>query len=161
MLRLLPFLIVTPVFAHTGAEHGLVSGLSHPFLGLDHLAFMVMVGALSRLVEKGWRLPFIFAFALVAGAMLGKNAQEALPFLEILILLTLPLAAFLLWKRPSLSWLLIFVVLSGVLHGFAHGLEAPQSSFYPFIFGMMVSTLALHLSGIIIAHILVKKGLIA
>ena len=50
-------------FAHTGhGDHGFIDGLTHPFLGLDHLLAMLLVGVWSVLHSKtarrsGWRQP--------------------------------------------------------------------------------------------------------
>ena len=69
------FAALTPslAFAHSGGGHvhGLVSGLEHPMMGLDHLLAMMAVGMIA--VRTGGRgdliVPLSFVSAMVAGAL--------------------------------------------------------------------------------------------
>ena len=61
------------VLAHPG-DHagGLAHGFAHPFLGLDHLLAMVIVGVwAARAARRIWLLPTVFVSFMAAGAALG------------------------------------------------------------------------------------------
>ncbi len=64
-------------FAHTGhGDHTFVDGFTHPFLGLDHLLAMLMVGVWSVLharSNKVWLAPAAFVSLLAVGAFLGQH----------------------------------------------------------------------------------------
>ena len=101
---------------------GLLSGLGHPVIGLDHLAFIVGVGLLSlRFPGRAW-LPVAF----VAGTVLGTGVHllaPTLPLVEVAIALSVVLLGTLLWVRPDLppAWLLGGLGLAGLCHGHAYG----------------------------------------
>ena len=66
LLTLLPL----AAFAHTGhGEHGFADGFRHPFLGIDHLLAMLLVGVWSVLnARKVWLAPAVFVVLLTIGA---------------------------------------------------------------------------------------------
>jgi urease accessory protein len=142
-------------FAHPGHDvSGLAAGLMHPFTGLDHLLAMVAVGlwAAQSGGRKIWLLPAAFMTMLVAGAGLAMLWQ-ALPLVEAGIatsVLALGLIVALSAQLPvTLS--IAITALFGLLHGYAHGLELPESAGPgTFALGFLIATATLHLSGIAI-----------
>ena len=70
-------LMAPPAFAHhpTGGKlpatlwHGLLSGLGHPVIGPDHLAFLLAFGAVAALIPAGWRACVAFVAASMAGVV--------------------------------------------------------------------------------------------
>lgn len=64
---------------------GLVSGLVHPVLGADHLAFVLVAGVAAGLAGSPLRAPLAFVAALLAGGLLGP-----VPGGEALVALSLP-----------------------------------------------------------------------
>lgn len=141
------------VQAHTGhGTHSLMEGLVHPF-GLDHLLAMVAVGvwSVSALpAGKAWQGPATFLLALVISAALGA-AGVTVPHLEHAISLSVVLFGLMLIVAtkpvpPAVGLGLIAAASS--LHGLAHGSETPASGFAGYAVGFLLTTAALHLSGV-------------
>ena len=141
--------------AHTG--HGtssLMEGLAHP-LGADHLLAMVAVGiwSVSALpVAKAWQGPATFMLTLMLSALVGTLGGAA-PYLEHAISLSVVLFGVMLilaGKSTAPRMGLGFIALAASLHGLAHGAEAPVSGFAGYAVGFLLSTAALHFSGVTI-----------
>jgi len=119
-----------PAFAHhpMGGEtpatlvNGLLSGIGHPIIGVDHLAFIVAVGLASAFVSGRLLAPLAFIFATVAGC-LALVAGVELPAAEFVIAgSVLALGAVVLSGRsPGLPALLGLFALAGLFHGWAYG----------------------------------------
>lgn len=121
---------VLPAFAHhmmdgevprTGLQ-GLLSGLGHPIIGLDHIAFVIGVGVLAR--GSRWPLTATAMFVLATGiGCLVRLSVPTLPYSELAVLATLLLAAGLLQARQLGvgAVLLTFLPLAGLVHGYAYG----------------------------------------
>ena len=43
---------------------GFLSGLAHPVIGFDHLAFIVAIGLVAALKPQGWLMPIAFVYRL-------------------------------------------------------------------------------------------------
>jgi urease accessory protein len=104
---------------------GMLSGIGHPVIGLDHLAFIVVVGLLAfALGSRAGRLivPGVFALATVAGALAHVQAA-ALPMVETVVALSVLLGGLLVAARVELSTLLLALGVAGfgLFHGFAYG----------------------------------------
>lgn len=103
---------------------GLLSGLHHPAVGLDHLAFIVVLGVVASLMRAG--VPTILAF--VATAAIGTYARAVnfdYPYVEQLVALSVVTAGLLVAfglaaKRPI--WVSLALI-AGLLHGYAFGEE--------------------------------------
>lgn len=140
-------------FAHPGHDvSGFAAGLMHPFSGLDHLLAMVAVGlwAAQGGGRKVWLLPATFMTMLAVGAGISMQWQS-LPLVEAGIatsVLSLGLLIMLSLQLPvALS--VSITALFGLFHGYAHGLELPQSAApADYALGFLIATAALHLSGI-------------
>lgn len=139
--------------AHTG--HGtssLMEGLVHPF-GADHLLAMVAVGiwsVCSLPANKAWQGPAAFMVALVVSAALG-TLGVTLPYLEHAVALSVVLfgAMLMLATKPMPKALgLGLIGAAAALHGLAHGSETPASGFAGYAVGFLLTTAALHLSGV-------------
>ncbi|MGC2048600.1 MAG: HupE/UreJ family protein [Gallionella sp.] len=154
------FLLVTSsaAFAHPGhSVSGLAAGLMHPFSGLDHLLAMVAVGLWAaqgntkkRADRKVWLLPATFMIMLAAGAGIAMR-WESLPMVESGIaasVLALGLLVALSMQLPVLISVAI-TALFGLLHGYAHGLDLPESATpAAYAFGFLAATASLHIGGI-------------
>lgn len=101
---------------------GLLSGLSHPAVGLDHLAFVVVLGVVAALVSAG--IPLIAAF--IATAAIGTVVHAVnydFPLSEQLVALSVVIAGVLIalgLGAKQLIWL-PFAGIAGLLHGYAFG----------------------------------------
>jgi urease accessory protein len=145
--------ISSTAFAHPGHNvSGLAAGLMHPFSGLDHLLAMVAVGlwAAQGGGRKVWLLPATFMTMLAAGAGLAVQWQ-ALPMVEAGIatsVLALGLLVALSMQLPA-TLAVAVTALFGLLHGYAHGLELPESAApVSYALGFLAATAVLHASGV-------------
>ena len=114
---------------------------------------MVAVGvwsvtALPR--GKAWQGPVTFLLALVVSAVLGA-AGVSVPYLEQAISLSVVLFGLMLIVAgkplPPVAGLCLIGVAAS-LHGLAHGAETPASGFAGYAVGFLLTTAALHLSGV-------------
>lgn len=118
---------------------GLLSGLGHPLIGVDHAAFIVAAGFFLALINSGmWGV-----LALVAGSLAGAALHLAgvgLPWGEVGVALSVVLIGGLVMarRRIPLPWLAGGMAIAGVLHGHAYA-EA--------IFGAEAAPLAAYLIG--------------
>ncbi len=140
--------------AHTGhGASGLADGLAHPF-GLDHLLAMLTVGiwSVSALpANKAWWGPATFMLALVLSAALGA-VGVAVPLLEQMISLSVLLFGLMLvFSRLQMpvGFGLGLVALAASLHGLAHGAETPETGFFTYAIGFLLTTAALHFGGVL------------
>ena len=128
-------LLLMPVLAeaHTlGAVGGsLAEGLAHPFMGLDHLLAMMAIGLWAG--QSGgraiWLVPGTFLATLCLAGMVGM-AGFAVPYLEPAIAVSvIILGLFVLFSvRLSALFGLCLVGLFAAFHGYAHGLELPETA---------------------------------
>lgn len=99
--------------------HGLLSGLAHPVIGLDHLAFVLAAGILAAPLERGPLMPLLF----LAGGALGSALHLgglALPGAEIAISLSVvALGALMLARRSPPAVLVALFAGAGLFHGHA------------------------------------------
>jgi urease accessory protein len=140
--------------AHTGhGTVGFMAGIIHP-LGLDHLLAMLAVGLWSTQAwpaTQVWRGPAAFMGAMLVAGLLGASGWE-LPLLEHLIALSVVVfgAMLVLGRRRLPEGLALGVIaLSGTLHGWAHGAEAPQAGWVGYAVGFLLTTAVLHASGVL------------
>ena len=72
---LVMLLWASPVFAHVeaGQAAGIVTGLSHPWSGLDHVLAMIAVGLWGAQLGNPalWVLPVTFPVVMAMGGLLG------------------------------------------------------------------------------------------
>jgi urease accessory protein len=127
---LLVALAVTAAEAHhpmggvtpTTFAHGLLSGLGHPVIGLDHLAFILAMGIAVGAAGLSLALPAAFVVLSVLGVAMHVAGMD-LPAAEFAIALSvLAIGAAVAWggALPAAVWALLFAV-AGLVHGYAFG----------------------------------------
>ena len=142
-----PTLFAGPALAHhplggetpATAMHGLLSGIGHPVIGLDHLAFVVAVGIAASFTARPLLIPLFFVLATVAGTVVHLGAID-LPAVEAAIALSVAAIGLVLLsgrRVPTAALAALFAV-AGLFHGHAYG-EA--------IFGAEATPLAAYLVG--------------
>jgi urease accessory protein len=137
-------------------ESGVLAGLLHPLLGLDHLLAMVTVGLLSAQLggRAVWGLPCSFVAWMIVGGTVGMWGW-VLPGVEIGIatsIILLGLAVALDCQRP-LGVTLALVGMFGFLHGHAHGTEMPATaSMVMYAAGFVLATAVLHITGVLLGR---------
>lgn len=142
---------------------GFITGLAHPFMGLDHFLAMIAVGIWAAQTGGSavWRLPLSF-IVVMAIAALTSASGFSLPTLEPFVagsVVLLGLMVVFAVRLPVNSGLLL-VGLFAVFHGYAHGLEMPQvSSAIQYGCGFVLATALLHLIGIGLGKIGYRKYL--
>lgn len=125
-------IVSSPAFAHHpmgGATpetlgQGLLSGLGHPIIGLDHFAFLVVAILLSCALKGASRYiaPLAFVGATVGGTALHLGAAN-IPMSEMLVAVTVLVGAVLALTKhyPGAAVLSGVFAVSGILHGYAYG----------------------------------------
>jgi len=140
--------------AHTGegVVGGFAGGISHPFLGPDHLAAMIAVGLWGAFLGPPaiWLLPVVFPLVMAVGGAAGMLGLP-MPGVEIgiacsAIVLGLMVA---LAAQPPLWIAAVVVGAFAVFHGHAHGTELPAgANAVAYSAGFVIATGTLHLVGI-------------
>ena len=155
----------TWVQAHTGHDNasfsGLMSGLAHPFTGLDHWAAMLAVGLWSAIaVRPVWVAPLAFVLMLSIGATLGFAGVQV-PGVEPMIAASLLVIGLLMATRQALSWGAAAGIAGGfaLFHGAAHGAELLGSQAWPALLGMVLSTAVLHGLGVLLGQQILRPHL--
>ena len=152
-------LLTTPAQAHIqqGQAIGFVTGLEHPWSGLDHVLAMIAVGIWGAQLGNPalWILPVTFPMVMSLGAMMGLLGIP-LPGIEIGIAVSaILLGAMVLGEvRPKLYIAAVMVGFFAIFHGHAHGTELPAGqSGLLYSMGFVIATGVLHGIGILIGTI--------
>ena len=146
--------------AHGIGSSGIVSGLTHPLVGLDHLFAILAVGLLaSTLYDKvGKSLITIFVLAMLMGGISGIF-NFSFSYMEVGIAIsTIFFGIFILVSDKFKSSLITFFVgLFAWMHGLALGTEMdPDFHVVPYFVGFLVATLALLLIGRLAGRLIIK-----
>lgn len=149
------YLMATPVFAHhpqagntpSNFLEGFMSGLGHPVIGLDHLAFVIAVGLLAATRTKGFFIPISFAIAAMIGTGFHLLSID-LPVVELIVSGSILLFGTLIVAKNLGSSLVISLLaaLAGLFHGFAYG-EA--------IFGAEMTPVVAYLAGFTVIQLVI------
>jgi urease accessory protein len=159
-MALVMYLVLTPsAHAHVeGAQAvGFITGLEHPWSGLDHVLAMIAVGIWGAQLGNPaiWVLPITFPMVMSFGAMMGLLGIP-LPGIEVGIAVSaILLGAMVLGEvQPKLVVAAILVGVFAIFHGHAHGTELPAGqSGLLYSMGFVIATGVLHGIGIIIGLI--------
>ncbi len=127
---LVTFFSTMPALAHHpfGGEtpdnvvEAFLSGMGHPVIGIDHLAFVVAAGLLAAAMGGRLGIPIAFVVASIFGTgihLVGIN----LPLPELVISASVLLFGVLLAMktRPAKSMVIGLAAFAGIFHGFAYG----------------------------------------
>jgi len=118
----------SPALAHHAMDYaqpvtaleGLLSGLGHPVIGVDHLLFVLGAGVLAARIERGYLLPLLFVAASVAVAgmrYLGVSVELG----ELSVAGSLVVLGAILLATHTLSGgaIAVLFLIAGALHGYA------------------------------------------
>ncbi len=141
--------------AHPGhATHArFLQGVLHPLSGWDHLLVLLCLGALAA--ARGVRVVslcgVLLALALGGGAALGL-AWPAVPFVEPAIMATVAacLLLLVLRRRINAPALLTLCMAFALVHGVAHGQEAPAGDLAGYFTGFTLAGVALYGTGLLV-----------
>ncbi|THH36056.1 hydantoin utilization protein A [Aliishimia ponticola] len=122
--------LAAPAMAHhplAGAPmetmaHGMLSGVGHPILGFDHLAFVVLVGIAAAFTGQSLKAPLGYVAGMLLGCLL-MMAGVTLPFAEVVIGASLLVMGYVVLsgRQMSLQTVLLAFGAFGLFHGTAFG----------------------------------------
>jgi len=130
LVGLVILLAADPALAHhvMGGEtpvtfsQGLLSGLGHPVIGLDHLAAVIAVGCLAATQPKGALLAAGYVVATVTGAA-AHVGEATVPNAEIFVALSVVVLGLIVFRKTPLRRDLAFALFAacGLINGYALG----------------------------------------
>jgi urease accessory protein len=150
-LSVIPFFLMT---ASASAHHvmggkipttfaeGFLSGLGHPVIGPDHLAFLLAIGVAVGVGGLNLVLPLLFVVASAIGVTLHVNGVN-LPGAEIVVAVSVLFAGFLIARGRALPvslWAILFAA-AGLFHGYAFGesfFGAERSPLHAYLLGLII-----------------------
>ncbi|MBE9028358.1 HupE/UreJ family protein [filamentous cyanobacterium LEGE 11480] len=152
---LLVLLLAVPALAHhplggslpSTPLEGLMSGLAHPVIGVDHFAFLIAAGLVGILIENGFVIPIVFVLAALGGTGLHLAAFD-LPAIELMIAVSVGLFGLLIgWGKP-LNLILLggLGAIAGIFHGYAYGeaiVGAEMTPLFAYLIGFSSIQLAI------------------
>jgi urease accessory protein len=130
IMGLVSFLMASQSYAHhvSGGEvpisfvDGLLSGLAHPVIGIDHLAFLVLMGAAAIFTPRPLLTPLAFILSTIIGCLLVAAGIQ-FPGIEIGVTVSVVVGGIMVLSGRKYSSALYVGLFSaaGVLHGGAYG----------------------------------------
>jgi urease accessory protein len=146
------------------AFEGLLSGLGHPVIGIDHLAFIVAVGLAVGIAGFNLAMPLVFIAAAAAGVALHVGGFT-LPAAEPVVAASVLLAGALIVSERAGSgrlgiWLALFAV-AGLFHGYAYGesiFGAETTPLWSYLLGLAVIQGALATGVALLARRIVQQA---
>jgi urease accessory protein len=150
--------------AHVDGEHSsLAYGWLHPLTGADHMVAMLGVGAWSAQIggKAIWIIPTTFVSFMFFGGLIGFELIDV-PYTEVGVALSITLLglAISLHKILPISLATPAIAIFGICHGYLHGYEMPvEENKLSFTIGFLSTTAALHVVGVIGAHLALRSAL--
>ena len=148
-------LVPSLALAHPGLpghSHDVANGFLHPLGGIDHVLAMVAVGLLAAQLggRALWLVPASFV-AMMAAAGLAGMSGVGLPLTEVGIAASIIVLGGAIALRLALpvAAAMALVGFFAMFHGYAHGLEMPETaSGLLYGLGFVAATATLHGLGI-------------
>jgi len=161
---------VEPAAAHhvmggampTTAMQGLLSGLGHPVIGIDHFAAVVAVGCLAAAHRPAVQLVIGYVLAMAVGAALHVQGVSV-PAAELLVAFSVLAlgAATVQWRDViSPSTALVLFAIAGAINGYALGetiAGAEPTPLYAYFIGLAVIQIAVGLGAMMMARVLATQ----
>lgn len=161
LLALLPL----PAFAHhamggaipSTLGQAIASGVAHPVIGLDHLAFLVAAGVLAATVPGGLGVAAILAFVLggFGGSLVHLAGYGLGPVEAVVALSVLAVGGALLWRRVPAALLPVGFGLAGLFHGHAFAeaiIGAEQGALVGYLAALALTQAAVGLGVMLLAR---------
>lgn len=172
VLLAINFLIQTsPALAHhpMGGKlpstfiEGLLSGLGHPIIGVDHLAFVIAIGLLAALSNRlGMVIPLAFMLTTALGTVIHLQSID-LPVVELVISASVLIMGILLAQTNQTNLVLLTVIsaIAGIFHGYAYGesiVGAETTAIGAYLLGFCLIQLAISAIAFYLGKIILKKS---
>jgi urease accessory protein len=167
---LIALIAADPAFAHhvmggrqaTTFGEGLLSGLGHPVIGLDHFAAVVAIGCLAAAHRAGPVLVVGYIGAMMLGVALHL-AGATVPASELLVALTVLALGFVLLTDRGLSptAALTAFALVGLIHGYALGESiygAERTPLVAYLIGLAVIQSVISLGAMLVARAVIRRA---
>jgi urease accessory protein len=148
--------LATPALAHhamggkmpTNFFQGFMSGVAHPLIGPDHLAFIVAVGLLAAVTKQGILIPIAFLLSAMVGTLVHLAGWNV-PGVELIVAVSILMGGGLLIQksRPHTAIVAGLAAIAGLFHGYAYG-EA--------IFGAETTPLVAYLTGFTVIQLAIS-----
>ena len=137
-----------------GHTQGIINGVLHPLSGWDHLLAMLAVGIWSVQCGRNsrWMLLLAFVSAMVVGGIMGMTWRTQVPMLEQGIASTVLVLGLMLAGSVRVSPIAgsCVVALFALFHGYAHGVEMPETvAGWDYGLGFVLATVAIIGAGIL------------
>jgi urease accessory protein len=129
---------------------GILSGVGHPIIGPDHLAFLLALGIAVGVSRLSFVNPFLFLVAMACGVA-AHVAAVTIPAAELIVALSVLVAGLLLVvdrRIPTGGWIGLFVI-AGFFHGYAYGES---------IYGAEPTPLVAYLVGLVAVQTMLTVG---
>lgn len=141
---------------------GFLSGIGHPVLGSDHLAFIVGIGLIVAMSRRWTWLPLAFVVTLLPGVLTHVQGIGLGP-VEVLVALSVVLigAALLFEDRIPAVVLAGAAMLAGFFHGYAFGetiVGAESAPLGAYLLGLSVMILGMTTAIALIGRRLLVAG---
>jgi urease accessory protein len=158
-IAILAMLLPAAAWAHPGhGGSGFISGLAHPFSGLDHVLGMLAAGVWAARSDgiRRWIILAAFLGGMLAGGMFGLNGIVP-PFIESAVAASVLASALLValamrLPLPAQAGVAAFFAL---WHGIAHGAELPtMAAPLGYACGFLAATAVLLGSGLALGSML-------
>jgi len=140
---------------------GLLSGLGHPVIGLDHLATVIAVGCLAAWHRNGAALVIGFVVAMAIGVAAHVNGMTV-PGIEIMVSLSVIALGFILVRReiPTFAYEVVLFAFAGFINGYALGesiFGAERTPFYAYLAGLAIIQCIIGLAAMAIAQLVLRR----
>ncbi len=163
-------LAVHPARAHhavggampTTFTDGLLSGLGHPMIGVDHLAAVIAVGCLAATQRRGEWLVGGYVIAMIAGAA-AHIGEATVNGAEIFVAVSVIVLGAVLFRKepPRLDIAIALFAFAGLVHGYALGKSiagAERAPIYAYFIGLASIQAAIALAAMYGTRILVARA---
>jgi urease accessory protein len=175
VLLAINFLIQTsPALAHhpMGGKlpstfiEGFLSGLGHPVIGIDHLAFVIAIGLLAALSNRlGMIIPLAFMLTTAVGTIIHLQSID-LPVVELVISVSVLIMGILLAQTNQTNLVLLTVIsaIAGIFHGYAYGesiVGAETLAIGAYLLGFCLIQLAISAIAFYLGKTILKKPTLA
>jgi urease accessory protein len=138
---------------------GLLSGFGHPIIGPDHFAFVVAVGLLAAIKERGIFIPIAFVLTALAGTGIHLMSLD-LPLPEVVISTSVLVIGIMLALKnsPNSTVLIVLAAIAGLFHGYAYGEAIVGADMTPLVAYLAGFTL-IQLAIALLAFLVGKSGM--
>jgi urease accessory protein len=120
---------------------GFISGLGHPIVDLEHLAFIIGVGFVAWLHKRTYSLPLLFLIGMIVGVFVQFNFRELYSIEVAIAISVMVMGTLVVWPRTlNTRTVLLAIGVAGVLHGYSYGASILGAGPFP-IAGYLIGLL--------------------